>query len=347
MSGVFRMGGRGKWHSFEVLVLAGLCALAIGFGAVAEQGANGKEGTSMVAGRGLEGAQIALEGSYFQGKEFPALRIHFTLEGRATNTLVVRFPEVIEATDADSGKVLKFYQDNRMPEWPVDLECEPTDRSPAWEGDATALGYAMHFDNGMVLKSRARVEGATVVLTHALENKTSLGLRDLKMWNCVQLIQAPDFADPLMERTSVLVDGRRQLMAGLCPGFEPYPKAKAVQQRFQAHTRGTPRWFTATRTELPHPGFPDDPDQAVVFWQVDPSIDRAVIATPSLDGDWMIATSGDGAKGVWTNPGISCHHADPTAPSCPAGGSAAVTVKVHFVPGDADLAPRCEPTAPE
>lgn len=68
-----------------------------------------KEGTAAAV-------KISLEGAYFYKGQFPALKIRIDREGHATNTLNVRFPEVIQATDIATGKRLKFYQDNRSAE---------------------------------------------------------------------------------------------------------------------------------------------------------------------------------------------------------------------------------------
>ena len=150
------------------------------------------------------------------------------------------------------------------------------------------------------------------------------------MWNCVQLRPSPDFADPLMERTGVVVSGRFKRFRDICPGFAPYPDADAVRQRFLAHGQAARRWFDDNPHISPHPGFPDDPDQAIAFWQAEPRIDSATIVTVSRDGEWRIATSSPQADLVWTNPGISCHHADATVPSCPPGQTAQVTTRVNF-----------------
>lgn len=279
----------------------------------------------------LAEATLTLEGGYFWQEKFPALRIHFKREDRPVDTLVVRFPEMIEARDAASGKTLKFYQDNRMPEWPVDLECEPLDAAPKWEGNETELGYTMRFDNGMLLHSTARVDGDALRLTHSLENATRRNLQNVRMWNCVQLITTPGFADRQMERTSVPIQGKRTLMRSQCPGSPPYTDEQAAYHRFLAYTKGAPRWFQESPSIHPHPGIPDDPEKATVFEQVTPDIDRPTISTTSRDGRWIIQTSARETQTVWSNPGITCHHSDEVVPACAPGKKARVHTTVRFL----------------
>lgn len=273
--------------------------------------------------------EISLEGAYFYKGQFPALKIHIDSEGHPTNTLHVRFPEIIEATDKATGKRLKFYQDNRSPDWPVTLQCEPLDPSPPWKKDARELGYTMRFDNGMVLTASAKVTGCEVLLTHALENSTPLELQAVTMWNCVQLFRAPEFKDQRMERTAVPVKGAFKKITDLCPGFSPYQESKAHLMRFLAFREGTPHWYAVSPHIAPHPGHPDDPEQSVYFWQVEPSIDSAEIATFSRDRELAVVTSSDKATMVWANPGITCHHADASVPLCRPGTTARVTTRVR------------------
>ena len=187
----------------------------------------------------------------------------------------------------------------------------------------------MRFDNGMVLTASAKVTGSEVLLAHALDNSTLLELQAVTMWNCVQLFLAPEFKDQRMERTAVPVKRAFKTITDLCPGFSPYQESKAHLMRFLAFREGTPHWYAVSPHVAPHPGHPDDPEQSVFFWQVEPSIDSATIATFSRDRELAVVTSSDKAKMVWTNPGITCHHADASVPLCPPGTTARVTTRVR------------------
>jgi len=283
-----------------------------------------------------EGAfSISLEASSFglQGR-FPSLLIHIKRDGHNEGSVSVRFPEMIEAWDTASNKSLKFYQDNRDPAWPVDLECEPLNLPVTWQGDEKKLGYTMQLDNEMILTSEARVAGSEVFLSHKLYNGSGIDLEGLKMWNCVQLVSVPNLNDPLMERTALKVDGKFKLFRDTIPGFTPHQKSKAALRRFSAYMKGCGHRHEENPFIAPHPGFPDDPNQSIYFWQAEPTIDAAVIATVSKDNSWGAVTFSDEADNIWTNPGISCHHSDPSIASCPAGSTVVISNQLLFFEGN-------------
>jgi len=284
-----------------------------------------KEGAFLI---GLEASTFGLQG------RFPSLLIHIKRDGHDEGSVLVRFPEMIEAWSPSAGKLLKFYQDNRDPAWPVDLECEPLNLPVDWQGDEKELTYTMQFDNKMTLTSQARVVGSEVFLSHTLYNGSGIDLEGLKMWNCVQLVQVPNLNDPLMERTALKVDGKFKLFRDTTPGFTPHQKSGAALRRFSAYMKGCARRHEENPFIAPHPGFPDDPSQSIYFWQAEPTIDAAVIATVSNDNSWGVATFSDKADNIWTNPGISCHHSDPSIASCPAGSTVVISNQLLFFEGN-------------
>jgi len=268
---------------------------------------------------------------YTFDEKFPALAIHITRNGQDEGFLYVRFPEIIEAWVPSAGKSLKFYQDNRIPQWPAVLECEPTKLPVQWQGDEKMLSYTMDFDNGMSLTSSAQVIKTGIILTHKLRNNTSLNLKELKMWNCVQLTTAPNLHDPLMERTHVLVDNKFKLIRQLVPKFKPWSLSESnLPHFFRAFTANEHRWYKEDDNPhtSPHPGYPDDPSKAITTWQVIPLINTAVLATVSKDTRWGIATYSSDSDSVFTNATNTCHHADAAINSCPAGKTMMISNRI-------------------
>jgi len=286
--------------------------------------------------------EIILKPHTFDEK-FPALAIQITRKGQDEGFLYVRFPEIIEAWVPSTGKSMKFYQDNRIPEWPAVLECEPLTLPVQWQGDKKNLSYTMNFDNGMSLTSNAQVIGTDIVLTHKLHNGTSLDLKELKMWNCVQLTTASNLHDPLMERTHVLVDNTFKLIRQLVPDFEPWPLSESAKPHFfRAFRKDGHRWYEDDDNPhtSPHPGYPDDPSKAITTWQVIPPIDTAIIATVSKDSNWGIATYSNDSENIFTNAVNTCHHADAAIDTCGAGDTATISNRVLLFEGDlSDIVP--------
>lgn len=268
---------------------------------------------------------------YTFDKKFPALAIHISRNGQDEGFLYVRFPEIIEAWVPSAGKSLKFYQDNRFPEWPVDLQCEPLQLPVKWQGDEKMLSYTMDFDNGMSLTSSAHVIGTSVVLTHKLHNGTSLELNGLKMWNCVQLTTAPNLYDPFMERTNVLVNNEFQLIRDLVPNFEIWPESQKTHPHFfRAYRADSQRWYADDDNPhvSPHPGYPNDRSMDLTTWQVIPPVDMAILSTLSKDAQWGIATYSKKSKTAFCNASNTCHHADAAFEICKPGEIATITNKV-------------------
>ena len=272
---------------------------------------------------------ITLEPATFDNK-FPALYVHITHDGKNEGKLHIRFPEIIEAWNDKEKKNLKFYQDNRSPAWPVKLECEPLELPVKWNGDSKNQSYVMKFDNGMTLTSNAKVDGDKVKFSHKLFNATDKELKDLKMWNCMMMTGFPNLADNRMKRTSVKISDKKELIREQIPECESIIETiKPERNRFAAFCDS--KLCSGKNPKiLPHPGFPDDPNQTIYFWEVTNSIDKPVISTVSKDGSWGMATRSDNAPNVWTNPGIPCHHSDPTYPLCKAGETAEIQNEIEF-----------------
>jgi len=281
--------------------------------------------------------EIRLEGTQ-NGQNFPFLKIHVRRDGKDEGYANVRFPETIAGLDVKANQWLKFYQDLRSPVWPAKLECEPVDLPPKWEGDDHKQAYTMRLDNGMVLEAKAEVHGSEVRLSYELENGTELDLRGVRVWSCIQGQLMPNVNDPLMERTFVVVNGQPERMRDHVPAFKAYTVAESVNKRFTAYLDGVDP-NRENPVVSPHPGFPDDPAQAITFWHVVPPIDAALIATESTDGAWTMVTRSDVAREVWMNPGISCHHADAAVPTCAPGETIRIENRIVYLEGGAKAVP--------
>jgi len=185
----------------------------------------------------MDSISVTLEGTTHHGNEFPALKIHIHRNGIDEGSSFVRFPEMIEASDVATNTFMKFYQDNRDPAWPVSLKCEPLNLPIKWEGCEKSLSYTMNFDNGMVLKSSAIVEGTTVTMSHKLTNATDLDLKDVKMWNCIQNVFLEKINDPKMERTFTTVDGKYNLFKDMVPDSKNIQKPSSLDCSVFLHLR--------------------------------------------------------------------------------------------------------------
>lgn len=280
---------------------------------------------------------IKIEPAVFD-KKFPALYVHIYYDGKFQGKQYVRFPEVIEAWCDKNNNMIRYYQDNRLPAWPVDLPCEPLKLPVDWQGNDKCRSFTMKFDNGMVLTSEAKVEGNKLLFSHKLFNGTNLELKELKMWTCVQNLNVKNIADTRMRRTSVPVAGKFQLLRELIPACVPFEEAeKVVNQIFIGYSDVSKKFYKENPYIAKHPGHPDDNKEAIYFWQVEKSLDKPAIATVSKDGKWGVATVSENAKNVMANPGISCQHSDPTIPLCKPGDTVEIKNEMIFFEGKPNL----------
>ncbi len=285
--------------------------------------------TTATKTKAMKKFDITLEPATFDNK-FPALYVHIMVDGKSEGKLHIRFPETIEGWNLKENRNMKFHQDNRHPAWPVKLECEPLELPVKWNGDSKNQSYVMKFDNGMTLTSSAKVDGNNVKFSHKLFNATDKELINLKMWNCMMMTQIPNLADNKMKRTSVEISEKKELIRKQIPECEPIIETiKPELNRFTAFCDSKLCCGENPRT-VPHPGFPDDPNQTIYFWEVTNSIDKPVISTESKDGSWGMATRSADAPNVWTNPGIPCHHSDPIYPLCKAGETVEIENEIVF-----------------
>jgi hypothetical protein len=273
---------------------------------------------------------IRLQGSQ-NGQNFPVLLIHLKRAEFDAGHVRVRFPEGIDAWRSD-GSHTRFYQDVRSPIWPAQLAMEPVGLPVSWTGGEKDIGFEMSFNNGMKLHSRAKVEGSSVVLSHEMRNGTETEFTQSKIWSCVQLVPSPPVSDLLMERTGVLVEGEFRFFRDLVPDFRSYAKEQAVNQRFTGYAKGNLPTGPNPRIN-PHPGLPDDRTKDISFWHSQKPIDCGAIATVSTDGEWSVAAIGEGAPSAWSNPGISCLHADPNGGRWKPGETLRITNCIHFIEG--------------
>ena len=140
----------------------------------------------------------------------------------------------------------------------------------------------------------------------------------------------PNLADNRMKRTSVKISEKNELIREQIPECESIIETiKPERNRFTAFC-DSKQCCGKNPSIVPHPGFPDDPNQTIYFWEVTNSIDKPVISTVSKDGSWGMVTRSEDAPGVWSNPGIPCHHSDPTHPLCDPGKTAEINNEIEF-----------------
>ena len=260
---------------------------------------------------------------------FPALWVDIRRNDESAGSVYGRFPERLDARSS-AGESLRLYKDNRSPEWPANLACEPVSMPVTWRTTDTSAGFDLEFDNRLCLSADATVTGNTIDFRYVLNNETGQDLERIRLDICVQGLHVPEINDPSSDRTGFPVRRGFKRVRELIPEFATSTSAATNGHRFYGYPLGTDE--EATNPAItPHPGHPEDPSRAIYRWTAPGKIERPSIAIESKDGTWSIATSSATSARVWNNPALSCMHSSPEAESCRAEESIVMTntVTVH------------------
>ena len=234
--------------------------------------------------------------AYFPDRPSTSVQVQLPWNGGGVTNLML--PECLY-----SGETLVFTGQN----W-VAVEAEyPQEVQPEWKEIAPArlLRYEHSLGEEYVLRAEVQVREGAIDQQLSIENRTKQPLTDLRAQICFAAQQAQDFSTGDLSRVYVPVGGT------MTPITE-VPKAGV--------------WDTLKRYLLVA-GVPSPDDVA--------RADAPLIALANQPGTHAIGVSWPTARYVFTNAELSCIHADPYLPDCPAGDTVSVRGTITFVEGSA------------
>lgn len=261
---------------------------------------------------------------------FPLLRLQLEQYKRAIGSIEIRVPEAIEAWPKGQEASVLLYRDLRSPEWPAVLAAQPVSLPVHWETSPAGPVFTLPLDNGCRLTARAIWQAPRLSIDYTFLNGTPQPMSRIQAVTCVQLQGVSGLRDPTAQRTAVPAGGNGQYLYKLIPGFAPFPAEKADFQRLMAFTRETARLYSDNPHTVPHPGYPQDPEKVIHFWQTEAAIDHPAIMEVASDQLWGVRVSSPQATCVWSNPGVTCLHADPFSGETAPGQETRLAVEVEF-----------------
>src|SRR5262249_10359126 len=129
------------------------------------------------------------------------------------------------------------------------------------------------------------------------------------------------FYDPRLERTYVHHNNGFDLLASETPGRLTMPLKDWLPVRYLAsYTVPVPIQLVQRR------------DDGVTYYYKSRPVDAPMVATISADGKWVAASFARDPGNVWSNPELTCQHADPERP-LPHGARAVYEVKLLLFKG--------------
>ena len=191
---------------------------------------------------------------------------------------------------------------------------------PLWRRNRMTLEYKMPLEGGVLLTARATLEEDGV--RYRYEFASGAG----PTYDIIQAVTDPRMSTELLrdvrlERTYVHHANGFDLLASETPARLTMALREWLPNRYRAPFS----WPVDTnRVEKQQDG--------VTWYNKSRAIDEPFVATISTDGKWIMATFARDPGNVWTNPELTCQHADPQT-SLPSGSRATHESKSLLVQG--------------
>ena len=243
----------------------------------------------------------------------PALRI--VLPGQPTSDpgILVLFPEHVTAREHGKTDSNHLYLS----------QSGPPGGHPMWRRNGQSLEYEMELTGGVRMIARATLEPDGVRFHYDFINSSKVDFDTIQAVTDPRM-QSPYFRDVRLERTYVHHKDGFDLLASETPARLTMPLKDWLPNRY----RVSYIWpVEPLRVEKKEDG--------LTWYNKTRQIDEPFLATKSTDGKWIMATFSHDPGNVWSNPELTCQHADPETP-LNASGKASLELKSLLIQGTLD-----------
>jgi len=281
----------------RLLGLAGACVLL---------GASCMSGQTPAVMDNVSGFRLLVD----DGSYLPALRLVLPGQPISKGILII-FPEHVTVRERGKRDAVHLYL------W---RPGQQGDR-PDWRRVGQALEYEMELKNGVHMVARATLESDGVRYRYTFISRSGTDYEMIQAITDPRLFQSM-FRDVRLERTYVHRKGGFELLASDLSARLTMP----LNQWLPA------RYLDSYTWPVPLPEKRIVKDEGITYYHASRPVDEPFIATISEDGKWIAATWNPDAGNVWTNPELTCQHADAET-SLNAGGPAELEVKTFVFRG--------------
>ena len=172
------------------------------------------------------------------------------------------------------------------------------EQRPLWRLNGMSLEYQMPL-GGILLTARATLEEDGVRYNYEFSSSSG------PAYDLIQAVTDPRMATELLrdirlERTYVHHANGFDLLASETPARLTMPLREWLPNRFRVPFS----WPVDTSRVEKQP-------DGITWYNKSRPVDEPFIATISTDGKWIMATFARDPGNVWTNPELTCQHADP------------------------------------
>lgn len=234
----------------------------------------------------------------------PTLRLVLPDQPTSQGILII-FPEHVTVREHGKGEAVHLYL------WrPGQLG-----NRPGWRQVDQALEYEMEVKSKVNMLARATLESDGVRYHYEFTNRSDVDYDMVQAVTDPRLFQSI-FRDVRLERTYVHRKDGFELLASDMPARLTMPLNQWLPCRY----------LDSYSWPVPPPEKRVVKREAITYYNASRPVDEPFIATISEDGKWIAAAWNPDAGNVWTNPELTCQHADSETP-LRAGGTASLEVK--------------------
>ena len=243
----------------------------------------------------------------------PTLRLALPGQPISKGILII-FPEHVTVREHGKSEAVHLYL------WQPELQ----GNRPAWRRVGQTVEYEMELKSKVHMLARATLEADGVQYHYEFVNHSDVNFDMVEAVTDSRLFQS-FFRDVRLERTYVHRKGGFELLASDMPARLTMPLDQWLPARF----------LDSYSWPVPPSDKRVVKDEGITYYNASRPVDEPFIATVSEDGKWIAATWNPDTGNVWTNPELTCQHAD-SETSLKAGGTASMEVKTFVFKGTLD-----------
>lgn len=173
---------------------------------------------------------------------------------------------------------------------------------PNWVRVGNSLQYERDLSSGIHFLARVSLQPDGVLFHYEFGNGSDFDFESVQAITDPRML-SPLFHDVRLERTYVHEPGGFVLLASDMPERVTMPLNKWLPNRYRISYSLSVEKARAQK----------QPD-GITFFNAERRADEPVLATISTDGQWIMATFSRKPGNLWTNPDLTCQHADPEIP---------------------------------
>lgn len=245
-----------------------------------------------------------------QENTLPTLKIVLPGEPTSSRGIEILFPEHVTVREHGNSQAEHLYM------WSPGQKSE----RPDWRQMGQSLEYTMDLKNIRMI-ARATLEPDGVLFHYTFKNRSTIDYDLLEAITDPRLCTSR-FRDVRLERTYVHRHGHLELLARDTPGRLSMPLDEWLPCRY----------LDSYTWPVPPAGKRIVKDEGITYYNASSPVDVPMLATVSQEGKWVAATCTLDVGNVWTNPELTCQHADP-AVSLGSEGTARWETKTFFFEG--------------